>query len=226
MADEGGRPTQRIAVLASGGLDSCVLVADLAKSAQVYQIYVSKGLAWEESERAALAAFLAALHDPNVHPLTTLSVPMRDVYGAHWSISGGDDVPRADDPDEKVFLPGRNVLLIGLTAVWCSTHGVSDIAIGSLGGNPFPDATPEFFQRFGDLLSDALAHPISIRAPYRGLHKEDIIRGHAALPLELTLTCMAPFQGKHCGKCNKCFERQSAFTAAGVPDGTAYAWRA
>ena len=223
--DAGGRRIVRRAVLASGGMDSCVLIADLAKDALVFPIYISSGLAWEAAELKALEAFLAALGNANVQPLTTLSVPMRDVYGAHWSITGSD-IPGADEPDSKVFLPGRNVLLIGLAAVWCSTHDVSYIAIGSLGGNPFPDATPEFFGRFGDLLSDALGHPTRILAPYRGLHKEDIIRGHAALPLELTLTCMAPVRGQHCGKCNKCFERQSAFKAADISDPTRYAWRA
>lgn len=213
---------ERVAVLASGGLDSCVLVADLARRAVVYPIYISKGLAWETAELGALESFLRALGDANVQPLTTLSVPVREIYGPHWSVTGRD-VPGADEPDIKVFLPGRNILLIGLAAVWCSTHNVSQIAIGSLGGNPFPDATPDFFQRFGALLSDALAHPVSILAPYRGLHKEDLIRGHEALPMELTLTCMAPKGGRHCGKCNKCFERQTAFKAAGVKDRTQYA---
>ena len=220
MVDALGR--ERVAVLASGGLDSCVLVADLARQAVVYPIYISKGLAWEAAERRALESFLAALGYANVQPLTTLSVPAQELYGPHWSVTG-QGVPGADDPDIKVFLPGRNVLLIGLAAVWCSTHNVSEIAIGSLGGNPFPDATPDFFQRFGSLLSDALAHPISILAPYRGLHKEDLIRRHDALPIELTLTCMAPKGGRHCGKCNKCFERQIAFKAAGVQDRTPYA---
>jgi 7-cyano-7-deazaguanine synthase len=122
-----------------------------------------------------------------------------------------------------VFLPGRNILLLGLAAVWCSVHRVSRIAIGSLGGNPFPDATPRFFESYATLLSEGLGHPIAIEAPYRGLHKEDLIRRHAHLPLGLTLTCMAPKGGAHCGACNKCHERQTAFHKAGVPDPTVYA---
>lgn len=212
----------KVAVLASGGLDSAVLVADLAKDAEVFPIYVSKGLAWEAAELASLKAFLTAVRHPNVRPLTVLSIPIKEVYGEHWSITG-ENVPGADEPDIKVFLPGRNVLLLGLAAVWCSTHDVHRVAIGSLGGNPFPDATPEFFRRFGDLLSEALGHTVAIVAPYRGMHKEDLIKKHAALPLELTLTCMAPQGDQHCGRCNKCFERQTAFKAAGVPDRTRYA---
>ena len=136
----------RIAVLASCGLDSSVVVADQARSAEVYPIYVQWGLAWEATEREALKAFLAALDHPSVTPVTTLSVPIGAIYGDHWSLTG-KEVPGLAEPDSAVFLPGRNILLIGLAAVWCSTHSVSRIAIGSLGGNPFPDATPVFFRR-------------------------------------------------------------------------------
>ncbi len=212
---------EKVAVLASGGLDSSVLLADMARSSIVHPVYIRKGLVWEGPEIEALRAFVAALNDPNIRPLTILDLPVQSIYGEHWSVTG-KGIPATDDPDLMVFLPGRNVLLIGLTAVWCSTHGVGRIAIGSLGGNPFPDATPEFFREFGGLLSKALGSPIDIVAPYRGMHKEQLIQAHATLPLEKTLTCMAPREGRHCGACNKCRERQDAFKAAGVPDRTAY----
>jgi 7-cyano-7-deazaguanine synthase len=114
---------ERIAILTSGGLDSSVLLAEEAKTAEVYPIYVRCGLAWEDAERKALDAFLNALTSPNVKPVTTLSAPVRAMYGDHWSV-GADGVPGADEPDTSVFLPGRNILLIGLAAVWCSTHNV------------------------------------------------------------------------------------------------------
>ena len=212
---------ERVAVLASGGLDSSVLIADLAQDAQVFPVYVCKGLAWEEAERQALQAFVAALESPNVQPITMLSLPIQPLYNDHWSVTGVG-VPGAETEDRAVFLPGRNVLLLGLTAVWCSTHDISRIAIGSLGDNPFPDATPEFFDSFARVLSEGLGHEITIVAPYRGLHKEDLIRRSGHLPLELTLTCIAPRDGLHCGACNKCHERRSAFAKAGVTDHSLY----
>ena len=211
----------RIAVLASGGLDSSVLVADRARNAEVFPIYVQWGLAWETTEREALQSFLAALNNPNVMSLTLLSVPIGAMYGDHWSVTG-NGVPALGEPDSAVFLPGRNILLIGLAAVWCSTHDVSRIAIGSLDGNPFPDATPEFFHDFTRVLSTGLGHEVRVEAPYRDLHKCEIIKRFSDLPLELTLTCMAPQGGKHCGHCNKCGERRLAFQQAGVRDRTVY----
>ena len=188
----------------------------------VTPIYVRKGLAWEDAEHAALIAFVRALGNPNVKPVTTLSVPVRQIYGRHWSVTG-QDVPSYDAPDGAVYLPGRNVLLLGLTAVWCSIHGVSRISIGTLGGNPFSDATPAFFESFASVLSQGLGHRILVEAPYRGGSKSQLIRTHSHLPLELSLTCIAPSDGKHCGNCNKCRERREAFVEAGVEDKTAYA---
>jgi len=212
----------KIAVLASGGLDSAVLLADEAQHAQVHPIYVQCGLAWERKEQQALQSFVDALKNPNVAPITVLSAPTGNMYGEHWSMTG-KSVPGADESDSSVFLPGRNILLVGLAAVWCSTHNVPDIAIGSLKGNPFPDATLEFFQDFARALSTGLGHQLTVKAPYRSVHKFEIIQRFEHLPLGLTLTCMAPKGKKHCGQCNKCHERQVGFRKAGVPDHTAYA---
>jgi len=216
----------RVAVLASGGLDSSVLLADLARGHEVTPVYVRAGLAWEELELHALQAYLRALHSPNVQDLTVLDLPVRSLYGNHWSTSG-ENVPGAAAPDIDVYLPGRNVLLLGITGVWCAINGVHEVAIGSLAGNPFPDATPEFFADYGRVLSSSMAHELRIIAPYRELHKAEIIAEFPGLPLEKTLTCMSPrLIGEdvvHCGACNKCNERQVSFGYAGVEDRTVYA---
>jgi len=210
-----------IAVLASGGLDSSVLLADEAKSSVVYPVYVRCGLGWEDEEFKALNAFVHALSSPNVMRPTTLSVPVAPMYGNHWSV--GASVPGADGPDTSVFLPGRNILLICLAAVWCSTHNVDCVGIGSLGGNPFPDASIDFFQSFAVALSTGLGHSVKVKASFRDLRKSAVIQRFQHLPLELTLSCMAPKGARHCGECNKCSERQVAFERSGVADLTDYA---
>jgi 7-cyano-7-deazaguanine synthase len=223
-ASPGASGLGEVAVLASGGLDSAVLVADLARAARVHPVYVEQGLRWEAQEKRALEKFLGALGDARIAKLTVLRAPAAELYGpTHWSLSGRG-VPDAASEDAAVFLPGRNVLLLGLAAVWASVRGIHRVAIGSLGGNPFPDGTPEFFRDFAAVLSRGLGHEIVVEAPYRGMHKKDLLRAHAALPLELTLTCIAPREtGAHCGACNKCEERRRAFREAAVEDRTVYA---
>jgi len=212
---------ERVAVLTSGGLDSAILLADLAHEAIVFPIYIAMGLVWESSEESALQSFLTAVNHPHIQALTRIELPVRPFYGDHWSTTG-EGIPNWQAPDQAVDLPGRNIFLLGLTAVWCRTHRVSKIAIGSLGSNPFPDGTMDFFKNFSQSLSQGLGCPIEVIAPYSRVHKADIISRYQHLPLELTLTCMDVQEGVHCGQCNKCNERQQAFKNAGVQDKTRY----
>jgi len=219
--------TPTAAVLLSSGLDSTVLAAAEARERRVYPIYVSAGLAWEAQELAALARLLGEpVFSGRLEPLAHLSMAAEDLYGPeHWAVRG--DPPAFDTPDEDVYLAGRNVLLLGKAAVHCAGHNVSRLAIGLLAGNPFPDATPAFFDAMSTALSLGLAHELEIATPLTTLHKSDVIALGARLgvPLELTLSCMRPDGGLHCGRCSKCRERRDAFIEAGVPDNTRYAVR-
>jgi 7-cyano-7-deazaguanine synthase len=159
-----------------------------------------------------------------MQPLTVLELPVRDLYGAHWSTTGRK-VPHATTPDEAVYLPGRNLMLLSKAAVFCAIKKIGTIAVGSLGHNPFPDATPKFFHDFPAAAGHALDCHLKIIAPFRSLTKEEVVlRGHRlGLPIHLSFSCIAPRRGRHCGRCNKCAERQKAFAAAHVPDLTKYA---
>jgi len=133
--------------------------------------------------------------------------------------------PAYDTPDEDVYLAGRNVVLLSKAAVYCAGVGIHRIAIGPLAGNPFPDATPAFFKAMSGALSLGLDHEISVVAPFAALHKADVVKLGVTLgvPLELSLSCMNPLGGVHCGRCSKCRERRDAFDEAGIADPTRYA---
>jgi 7-cyano-7-deazaguanine synthase len=218
------------AVLFSGGLDSAVLLAqELTRADAVWPIHVRSGLAWEEAEATAIHRLLEAPPFAlRVRPLTTLTVDMREVYPpTHWAVLG--QPPAYDTPDEDVYLEGRNIILIAKAAVLCARRAIARLCLGPLAGNPFPDATSEFFATMAHAMSLGLAHRLEIDAPLSSLHKEDVIALGVRLgvPLELTLSCMQPANDRHCGLCSKCRERQDAFRAAGVEDRTEYnaAWR-
>jgi 7-cyano-7-deazaguanine synthase len=212
------------AVLFSGGLDSAVLIAGEIRQSRVQPVYVSVGFAWEEEERAIAARFLSSPSiESRVNPLAHLQFDMRDVFtSAHWAVRG--EPPAFDTPDEDVFIDGRNVILLSKAAVYMARSDISRVLIGPLAGNPFPDATPDFFDAMSRALSLGLAHPIHIEAPLSRLHKTDVVRKAVSLgvPLELTLSCMQPADGLHCGRCSKCRERRDAFREAGVEDPTPY----
>lgn len=213
------------AVLYSGGLDSTVLVASEARHGTVYPVYVRAGLAWEAEEAAAAARLLHSLSaESRIRPLVLLDCPATDTYApTHWAIQGTP--PAYYTPDDDVYLVGRNVVLLAKGGVFCATNGIHRIALGPLAGNPFPDATPDFFAAMARALSLGLSHDVEIAAPLAGLHKADVIRLGAELgvPFELTLSCMNPASRRHCGRCSKCRERRDAFNEAGLVDPAEYA---
>jgi 7-cyano-7-deazaguanine synthase len=210
-------------VLVSGGVDSAVLVSRmLVEGGEVQPIYVRAGMAWEDVEYRCLAAYLEAIASPRLRPLHALALPLDDVYGSHWSVAG-EGVPDFDAPDEAVYLPGRNIVLLGKAAIYCALNSIPRIALGVLAANPFPDATDDFFAAIQRALSLGLDHPLAIERPFASLHKVDVVRMGEHLPLELTFSCIRPVGEQHCGDCNKCRERQEGFLEAGVADLTRYA---
>jgi len=212
-----------VCALVSGGLDSCVMLAELARRySKVQPVFIRYGLVWEAAELQHLRKFLHTAKIPRVQSLTVLGLPVRDLYGAHWSTTGRK-VPHARTPDEAMYLPGRNLLLLSKAAVFCALNKIDTIAIGSLDHNPFPDATPKFFREFATVAGGALNFRIKVIAPFRALPKGKVILRGKSLPLRLSFSCLAPRRGMHCGRCNKCAERQRAFLDASVIDHTKYA---
>jgi 7-cyano-7-deazaguanine synthase len=213
------------AVLFSGGLDSAVLLALEAQADGLVQpIHVRAGMAWEAQEARAIDRLLS--RPPlrgHTAPLVSLDLDMRDVYPpTHWAVTGHP--PAYDTPDEDVYLEGRNIILIAKAAVLCARLGLDRLVLGPLMGNPFPDATPEFFQTMARAMSLGLNRPLAIATPFTDRHKEEVVKLGVELgvPLELTLSCMNPADDRHCGQCSKCRERRDAFRVAGVDDTTAY----
>jgi 7-cyano-7-deazaguanine synthase len=228
-------------VLLSGGLDSAVLLAHEAQQATVQPVYVSVGLAWEPAEQAMIEALLAAPSlSGRTSPLVRLEFGMRDIYSStHWAVRGTP--PAYDTPDRDVYLPGRNIVLLTKAAILGASLDASRMSLGILAGNPFPDATPEFFDTQARALSLGLDQRIEIATPFAALHKADVIKlgERLRVPLEYTLSCVNPRFGAdsnaattgarvaglpmHCGVCSKCRERRDAFAEAGVIDRTFYA---
>ncbi len=215
-----------LCVLASGGIDSAVALAEAARNAEsVVPVYVRSGLVWERAEIYWLKRWLQTLDDSDVAPLEILELPVSDLYGDHWSVTGVEP-PDDRSADEATYLPGRNILLLAKAGVFAVTNDCRAIVLGPLAANPFPDATPSFFEAMATALGRGMGldHRLPIETPLAGLTKSEVVRRGADFRLDLTFSCLDPeSEHQHCGACNKCAERRQGFGDAGVNDPTSYA---
>ncbi|MCZ7398278.1 MAG: 7-cyano-7-deazaguanine synthase [Candidatus Methanoperedens sp.] len=83
----------------------------------------------------------------------------------------------------------------------------------------FPDNTPEFVERFNEMLKfGTLVHP-SVYTPLISMNKADIVRRGLEIdaPLEWSWSC---YEGKEkpCGVCESCLRRKRAFEMVGTKD--------
>lgn len=227
--------SDKIAVLISGGLDSAILAGYLLKSHSVVQpIYLKSGHVWEHAELFWLKHYLKKMSSRRLGKLVILSFETKDLYDGHWSLTG-KKTPNARSHDKKVYLPGKNLLLIAKASVYCSLNRIPTLALGPLKTNPFPDASASFFKSFEKVCSEGLNFKLKIKTPFLNWNKTQVMKLGQNLPLHLTFSCLNPppplslrerdrMRGYfHCGNCNKCAERKKAFKNSGIPDLTRYA---
>ena len=209
-------------VLASGGLDSSILIGHLLRQGRrVQPFYIRTGLHWQAGELPALQTFLAAVATDGLAALVVLDLPLADLYAGHWSLTGRE-IPGAESPDEAVYLPGRNALLLVKAAIWCQLHGIGELALAPLGTSPFADASEAFFRDFEAAINHGSEHKVRLARPFGQINKRQVMELGSGLPLELTFSCLSPLRGLHCGRCNKCTERKAAFRDAHLEDKTSY----
>lgn len=210
-----------VALLLSGGLDSSILLTRyLAQGYSVQPIYIVSGLCWEAAEQRAIACFLSQCDSDQLAPLVSLKVPVTDLYGNHWSLSG-NGTPSLQSADDAVHLPGRNLLLLSKSAIWCQLNGISKLAIATLGTSPFSDATVEAI-RAVETAACVTDCEFAIEMPFADWDKRRVMALAKEIALQHTYSCIAPSDERHCGRCNKCAERRQAFLIAGIPDPSTY----
>ena len=200
-----------VCVLASGGLDSSALIFSLLRRGfKVYPLYIRCGFRWEKAEQYWLKRFLSKIKTPDLQKLSTIEYPVKNLLGqGHWSFSGRS-IPQSSDPDFSVYLPGRNIILLGQAGLFCAIRQIPQIALAILRGNPFPDATPQFLKAMEKALNSGLDFKIKITVPYAKFSKKEVLSLSEGAPFHLAFSCLNPRGIRPCQRCNKCGERIKA----------------
>lgn len=223
-----GLSTDAVAVLASGGVTSAVILAQaLDHFRAVYPVYGRFGLPWEDAEEQYLRRLLAAIRGPRLGRLKVLDLPLSDVYTEEGTIAARL-VPEGDEPEQSLRISGRNMLLMSKAAVWSAVNGIEALAAGPLPAHHASAGDDGLAGQIEAVVKLGLGQSLTLLRPFDGLSGSEIISLAPDLPYEFTFSCIRPARAEgaaalHCGRCHKCAQRQESFLRAGIADRTRYA---
>ena len=192
----------RIVALASGGVDSSVMMLLLKKQGhELFPLFIDYGQLGREKELMACQ---------NICRYLGLEANRINISGFGKSIPSGITNSKLDI-EKDAFLPTRNLLFLILGAAYGYAKAADVIAIGLLSNPIFPDQKTEFVQAAQKSISLSLGVSIRILAPLISLDKFDTLKlAHKyGLPLDLTYSCHSGNE-EPCGQCISCKERMAA----------------
>ncbi len=217
----------KVVVLLSGGVDSAVClfgaVRDLPAECVISLTFDWGQRSWGQERDASLALTrVAGIEPPRL-------VDVRFPYGGVLTdedaqiplgrtvsdIEGGGVAP--------TFFPGRNLVLLShaFGVAHCERATAVYFGANAHDAGGYPDCRADFTAAMENTANLALGNPgIRLKTPLARMSKADIVKMGEGLgvPWELTFSCYAPIDGRHCGSCDSCLDRRGAFEAAGVAD--------
>ena len=210
--------------LLSGGLDSCVALAEAllqSRGGEVAVLHAGYGQRTEDRERRA---YLEIADHYGLETRREVDLPyLRDLGGSSLT-DPSLPIPGEDQESEVpgTYVPFRNASLLSAAVAWAEVLGAPEVFCGAHApGSPYPDTQPAFFRAFGRLVEAATPAPveIAVRTPLLHLDKAAIVRRGVELgaPLHLTWSCYLEAE-RPCGDCRSCRHRSRGFEAAGFPD--------
>ena len=141
---------------------------------------------------------------------------------------GGYRDDQASDGLPTSFVPGRNLLFLGVAGAFAVKHGCHDIVIGvsQADYSGYPDCRERFIEQMAKALAAAMptsAAPLTIHTPVMHVSKKDEVWMARDLgddcwrALGLSITC---YEGQRpgCGACPSCLLRKAAFEKADLED--------
>lgn len=194
-----------VVVALSGGIDSTVLLYDLAtQGLRCAALGVNYGQAHRHQELAAAEATCGRLG------VGWRATPL------DWTLFAGSELTGG----EGVVVPNRNMVLIALAGAWAERLGAGAVAVACHAGDAalFPDCRPAFLEEAFRALRQATERRVRLLYPYARLSKLEVVRRGVELgvPFDLTWSC---YRGgpDPCGECLACRERREALLLAGSP---------
>ena len=171
-------------VLLSSGLDSTVAFKEAYdKSNEVLCVTFDYGQRAREKE----IEYAKAICDRFKARHIIIALPWYSTF--HGALTGSEKLPEISESDldnktvtqktaEQVWVPARNVVFLSIGAALAENYGYDVIVTGfdAEEAATFPDNTPEFVERFNEMLKFGTLKNPSVYTPLISMNKADIVR--------------------------------------------------
>ena len=214
-------PTKKCVIVLSGGPDSAT-VAYWAK-AQGYQIYPITFNYGQIAVKETEAAQTIAAKLGTTTKIINLSA-LKEIFSNVTTLCN-TEIPLTAEFSSSIIVPFRNAIFLSVAVAYASAVCAKEIFYGAHGSDEtnYPDCRREFYEAFEKAAQLGTEQDITIKAPFNGYKKSELLKEATKLgvPLELTWSCYRDAE-KHCGKCESCVNRKKAYQEAGLTDPTNY----
>ena len=224
----GGQIKPGAIVLASGGLDSAVCLAEAVQDFEVSLLHINYG---QRTEARELQAFqdLADHYRISRRLVADISY-LKEIGGSSLvddSLAVEVGLPEEGQQVPSTYVPFRNAHILCVGMSWAEVTGAEALYIGAVqeDGSGYPDCTQDFYDKFA-AAAEAGTKPdtrVAICTPLIKMSKGQIVtRGlELGAPLHLTWSCYTD-SDLACGQCESCQLRLRGFAEAGVKDPIPY----
>lgn len=223
----------KILVLASGGLDSTVLLHKAVDEVGTENViamntfYGQKHAKEMEYAKWQCERLGVELHNVDLSQIFSFNKDCSSLLvGSKMEIAHKSYAEQlAEKPGTvSTYVPYRNGLFLSYAAAVALQLGCSVVYYGAhaddAAGRAYPDCTPEFIEAQAKAIEEGTAGEVHMQAPLWDKNKAGVV----ALGLELGMTredfehTWSCYEGgeEPCGKCGTCLDREAAFIANGM----------
>ncbi len=215
-------------VLLSGGLDSSVLLHDVARNLARSPLHTLSLHYGQRHVRELDCARFQSKHAGVVeHEVIDLGVIAPVLAPGTALVQGGGKVPDLDELSDldreqpPTYVPNRNMILLSIAAAYAEARGLTRVYYGAQAQDEYGywDCTTDFLDRMNATLSLNRRTPVEILAPYMRRSKAELVHLGVELGVDFAHTWSCYRGGVHpCGTCPTCVERRNAFATSGMED--------
>ncbi len=217
-------------IVFSGGIDSVCAASYLKSKYELYGITFSYGQK-ATSEIVAAKSFAKKL-GLKQHKIIDIGF-MKDLYGnSNVLTSSKRKIPSKFE--YSIVAPIRNAVFLSISSAWAFTLNASLVVYGAhTGDKHYPDCRPNFAKKLETAFNQGeidgiklkLRKNIEIWSPYRmGLSKSHLLKSGMKVLGNSIFKTWSCYSNKkyHCGVCESCNNRKTAFKKAEIIDKTKY----